>query len=106
MLITKEGQGQGGQGRTGEDDALIAKRPLFWSCLSCEKGLDNFQGKLGDYRGWGVFPPKETTPERMGRVFFLILIKVWQRVQNNVRKNKIKRRKDENGLIIVRATHH
>ena len=62
MLITKDGS------KKGDLDALISKRPLFWSCLSCDKGLDDYNGKLGDYRHWQVFPPKETSPERMGRV--------------------------------------
>jgi hypothetical protein len=26
-----------------------------------------YRGKLGDYKNWAVFPPKETTPDRMGR---------------------------------------
>ena len=26
-----------------------------------------YKGKLGDYRNWAIFPPKETTPDRMGR---------------------------------------
>jgi hypothetical protein len=63
MLVTKEG------GRSAEDDALIVKRPMFWSCVSCDKGLNGLNGKLGDYKHWAVFPPKETTPERMGRVW-------------------------------------
>jgi len=33
LLITKEGG-------KGDDDALITKKPLFWSCISCDKGLD------------------------------------------------------------------
>jgi hypothetical protein len=49
-------------------DALFVKRPLPWSCCSCDKDLDQFNGKLGDYKNWAVFPPKETIPERMGRV--------------------------------------
>lgn len=49
-------------------DALISKRPLFWSCLSCDKNLDDYNGKLGEYKHWAMFPPKETSPERMGRV--------------------------------------
>jgi hypothetical protein len=62
-LITKEG----GM-KKGDMDALISKRPLFWSCLSCDKNLDDYNGKLGEYKHWAMFPPKETSPERMGRV--------------------------------------
>jgi len=41
----------------------------LWSCASCDKELDKFKGNLGDYRGWAIFPPKETSPDRMGRVY-------------------------------------
>ena len=58
-------EGDGGQ---KEGDGLFTKKPLLWSCASCDKDLDKFKGNLGDYRGWAVFPPKETSPERMGRV--------------------------------------
>lgn len=27
---------------------------------------------MGDYKNWAVFPPKETTPERMGKVFYFL----------------------------------
>lgn len=52
---------------TNDDDPLIAKRPLFWSCVSCDIDVDKYRGKLGEYKNWAVFPPKETTPDRMGR---------------------------------------
>ncbi len=26
----------------GEDDGLIVKRPLLWSCVSCDKDLDKY----------------------------------------------------------------
>mmetsp|Transcript_119828 Transcript_119828/g.179027 ORF Transcript_119828/g.179027 Transcript_119828/m.179027 type:complete len:107 (+) Transcript_119828:221-541(+) len=48
-------------------DALLVKKPLIWSCISCDKDLDKYEGKLGDYKNWAIFPPKETMPERMGR---------------------------------------
>lgn len=57
-----------GDGGNKEADGLFAKKPLLWSCASCDKELDKFKGQLGDYKGWAVFPPKETSPERMGRV--------------------------------------
>lgn len=43
------------------NDELFVKRPLFWSCASCDKDLDKFKGRLGNYRSWAVFPPKETS---------------------------------------------
>ena len=57
-----------GEKEDTENDALLAKKPLLWSCASCDKELDKFQGKLGDYKGWAQFPPKNTSPERMGKV--------------------------------------
>lgn len=32
---------------------------------------------MGEYKNWAVFPPKETTPERMGKVilFFIFILK-------------------------------
>ncbi|KAL4498355.1 hypothetical protein ABPG72_013161 [Tetrahymena utriculariae] len=50
------------------DDGLIVKRPLNkWSCISCDKSLNQYKGKLGNYHNWAIFPPKETSPEKMGR---------------------------------------
>lgn len=59
---------EGEQGGKKDGDGLFVKRPLIWSCASCDKDLDKFKGNLGDFRAWAVFPPKETSPERMGKV--------------------------------------
>ena len=29
--------------------------------------IKKYKGKLGEYKNWAVFPPKESTPDRMGR---------------------------------------
>ncbi len=50
-----------------DGDALAVKKSL-WSCISCDKDLDKYQGKLGDYKGWAQFPPKNTNPDKMGKV--------------------------------------
>ncbi|CAK63000.1 unnamed protein product (macronuclear) [Paramecium tetraurelia] len=50
-----------------DQDSLFAKKPLSWSCASCDKDLDKYKGQLGDFKNWAVFPPKETSPERMGK---------------------------------------
>ena len=63
-------EGGGGQ-KDGE--GLFVKRQLLWSCASCDKELDKFKGNLGDFKAWAVFPPKETSPERMGKVISLII---------------------------------
>ena len=75
--------------RDPNDEGLVVKRPLFWGCLSCGKDLDNFKGKLGDYKNWAVFPPKETSPSRMGR-FGLGYAKMMENRKNNIEKEREK----------------
>lgn len=78
-----------------EQDGLLVKRPLFWSCVSCDKDLDQYQGRLGDYKNWKVFPPKETSPERMGR-FGVGYAQMMQNRKANIDKEKeIIRDKDQ-----------
>jgi hypothetical protein len=44
-------------GQTETDgDSLIAKK--HWSCLSCDKNLDKFEGKLSDVRFTSTFPAR------------------------------------------------
>ncbi|CAD8120395.1 unnamed protein product [Paramecium sonneborni] len=50
-----------------DKDSLFVKKPLSWSCASCDKDLDKYKGQLGEFKNWAVFPPKETSPERMGK---------------------------------------
>ena len=64
MILAREGGGEHGT----EDDGLVVKRPLLWSCISCDKHLDKYNGRLGDYKAWKIMPPKETSPERIGKV--------------------------------------
>jgi len=52
--------------KTNEEDALVAKRSFNWTCISCDKSLDSYNGRLGEYKPWGMMPPKETSPERLG----------------------------------------
>ena len=28
--------------KNSDDDALVARKPLLWSCISCDKGLDDY----------------------------------------------------------------
>ena len=73
--------------KKGEMDGLLSKKPLFWSCCSCDKDLDQFQGRLGDYKNWKVFPPKETSPERMGR-FGVGYAQMMQNRKTNIENEK------------------
>jgi len=35
------------------EDALVVKRPIQkWSCISCDKDLNSYKGKLGNYHNW------------------------------------------------------
>ena len=73
-----------------ESDALgnmLLKKPLFQNCVSCDKELDQYQGRLQDYRNWKVFPPKETSPERMGR-FGVGFTQIMQIRKQNIEKEK------------------
>lgn len=40
----------------GNEDARIAK--TNWFCLSCDKGLTNYQGKIGQHMVWDSMPIK------------------------------------------------
>lgn len=81
-----------GDGAQKDGDGLFTKRPLNWSCASCDKELDKFKGQLGEYKGWQIFPPKETSPERMGRVLTIyISIKFgvgYKNMQDKVKVNR------------------
>jgi len=43
---------------------------------------------LGDYKGWAVFPPKETSPERMGRVLVIYILSSELDIRINRRNRK------------------
>lgn len=66
MLVVNEGQGP------EELDARGAKKPLNWTCLSCDKDIPNYRAKLGEYRPWSQLPSKYVSPEKtdkMGATF-------------------------------------
>ena len=45
-----------------------------WQCASCTKDLGKFEGRLGQYRPWSVFPCKELDPEKTGGFGYLSYI--------------------------------
>jgi hypothetical protein len=53
----------------GEMDALFASRK--WMCASCTKDLGKYEGKLGQFRPWAVFPCRELDPEKTGGYGYL-----------------------------------
>ena len=46
---------------------LVMHELWYWCWKSIYCLILKYRGKLGEYRNWAVFPPKETTPDRMGR---------------------------------------
>jgi hypothetical protein len=54
-------------GQTDTDgESLIAKK--HWSCLSCDKNLDKFEGKLGEVKFTSVFPTRFDSPRIGGNI--------------------------------------
>ena len=52
-----------------EQDALFSSKK--WQCASCTKDLGKFEGKLGQYKPWSIFPCKEPDPEKSGGFGYL-----------------------------------
>ena len=42
-----------------------------WMCASCSKDLGKFEGKLGQFKPWSVFPCRELDPEKTGGYGYL-----------------------------------
>lgn len=42
-----------------------------WQCASCSKDLGKFQGKLGQFKPWSIFPCKQLDPEKSGGFGYL-----------------------------------
>lgn len=58
------------QKMTDEDkDAMFSSKK--WQCASCTKDLGKFEGKLGQYKPWSIFPCKELDPEKTGGFGYL-----------------------------------
>ncbi|CAK59776.1 unnamed protein product (macronuclear) [Paramecium tetraurelia] len=72
-----------------DQDSLFVKKPLSYSCASCDKELDKYKGQLGDFKNWAVFPPKETSPERMGKFGI-----GYKNMQEKLKSNREKLEKD------------
>ena len=51
----------------GADDALLSKKPLGWSCASCQKNLINIEGMRVQYYPWAKLPQRNPA-ERIARV--------------------------------------
>ena len=47
-----------------EDDALIVKKN--WTCISCDKMIDKFNGKIGGHLNWDSIQAKKISPVKVG----------------------------------------
>ena len=47
-----------------EDEALLVKKQ--WTCVSCDKGLEKYQGKVGQHLNWDNVNAKKMSPIKVG----------------------------------------
>lgn len=52
------------QSAEDDKDGLFTTKKIH--CASCTKDMGKFEGKLGQYRPWSIFPCKELDPEKTG----------------------------------------
>ena len=52
-----------------DTDALFSVKKI--NCASCTKDLGKYEGKLGQFRPWAIFPCKQMDPEKTGGYGFL-----------------------------------
>ncbi len=52
------------QAITNEDDALIVKKN--WTCISCDKMVEKFSGKVGQHLNWDSVQAKKLSPAKVG----------------------------------------
>ena len=52
-----------------DNDPMFATKK--WMCASCSKDLGKFEGKLGQFKPWSVFPCREMDPEKTGGYGYL-----------------------------------
>ena len=47
-----------------EDEALLVRKQ--WACVSCDKGLDKYQAKVGQHLNWDTMNSKKMSPTKAG----------------------------------------
>ena len=52
------------QSMVNEDDALIVKKN--WTCISCDKMIEKFNGKVGQHLNWDSIQSKKISPGKAG----------------------------------------
>jgi hypothetical protein len=48
---------------TKEDDGLIVKKK--WACISCDKNIENYEGKIGQHLNWETVSAKKMSPSKV-----------------------------------------
>lgn len=52
------------QNSVNEDDALLVKKQ--WACISCDKNVEKFNGKVGQHLNWDNLSSKKISPTKAG----------------------------------------
>lgn len=52
------------QSASNEDDALLVRKQ--WTCVSCDKNLEKYQGKVGQHLNWESISSKKISPNKAG----------------------------------------
>ncbi len=52
------------QSMATDDDALIVKKN--WTCISCDKMIEKFNGKMGQHVNWDSVQAKKLSPAKVG----------------------------------------
>jgi hypothetical protein len=52
------------QNTLNEDDALIVKKQ--WTCISCDRNVERFNGKIGQHLNWDLLASKKISPTKAG----------------------------------------
>lgn len=52
------------QSSMNDDDALLVKKP--WTCISCDKQIEKYNGKIGQHLNWDSMNSKKLSPSKAG----------------------------------------
>lgn len=52
------------QSSMSDDDALLVKKQ--WTCVSCDKQVEKYNGKIGQHLNWDSMNSKKLSPSKAG----------------------------------------
>lgn len=52
------------QSSMSDDDALLVKKQ--WTCISCDKQIEKYNGKIGQHLNWDSMNSKKLSPSKAG----------------------------------------